>query len=62
MNRKEEFKKELVNLLQQCVDEGLTVYFHKELTEEEKKMQLIPCIIVCGFCNRRNYNTLYWQK
>lgn len=37
MNRKEEFKKELVNLLQQCVDEGLTVYFHKELTEEEKK-------------------------
>lgn len=37
MSRKEEFKKELVNLLQQCVDEGLTVYFHKELTEEEKK-------------------------
>lgn len=32
MSRKEEFKKELVNLLQQCVDEGLTVYFHKVLT------------------------------
>lgn len=37
MNMKEEFKKELENLLKQCVDEGLTVYFHKELTEKEKE-------------------------
>lgn len=33
MNMKEEFKKELANLLKQCVDEGLTVYFHKEEKE-----------------------------
>lgn len=34
MNMKEEFKKELVNLLNQCVEEGLTLYFNKELTKK----------------------------
>lgn len=36
-NRTEEFKKELKNLLDQCVNEGLTVYYHKELTEKQKE-------------------------
>lgn len=30
-------KEELKNFMQECVNAGLTVYWHKELTEEEKK-------------------------